>query len=245
MENQEKSQGSDAQYYEKLHQRLCEIRDSDMTPRKKIAHLISQVLDGDIDNTSSVFNDAFQKMSLMDNVRLQRMFNALSMIVESHIYYQNRMDANQLGQALSELCFDIDYNPTAYCHTSFFGVYEEVDENAEDELTVDVPMVSLPAELQQMHFGQVILQIMDARRFFATFSYRNSPNRLGYEILADLEKRVLDNAEDYTFPSWEMIDYKLDGDAMFEFSHFEVDTTEPDNTFRTLYVVYRYDTTRS
>ena len=32
---------------------------------------------------------------------------------------------------------------------------------------------------------------------------------------------------------------------MFEFSHFEVNTNEPDNDYRTLYVVYRYDTTIS
>jgi hypothetical protein len=47
------------------------------------------------------------------------------------------------------------------------------------------------------------------------------------------------------FQEWIDIDYKLDGMALFEFSHFEVDLREPDSQYRTLYVVYRYDTTAS
>ena len=45
--------------------------------------------------------------------------------------------------------------------------------------------------------------------------------------------------------STEHISLKDWGDAMFQFSHFEVDLREPDSQYRTLYVVYRYDTTVS
>ena len=44
---------------------------------------------------------------------------------------------------------------------------------------------------------------------------------------------------------WFLIAYKDWGDAMFQFSHFEVDLREPDSQYRTLYIVYRYDTTVS
>ena len=56
---------------------------------------------------------------------------------------------------------------------------------------------------------------------------------------------LLESLEEGAFPQWTDVEYKDGGWANFEFSHFEVDLREPDSQYRTLYVVYRYDTTAS
>ena len=91
----------------------------------------------------------------------------------------------------------------------------------------------------------MILKIEDMDRFVDTFSSRNTYYRRAFSILAELDGRVLESLECNQFETWELVSYKEEGDAMFEFSHFEVNTNEPDNDYRTLYVVYRYDTTIS
>ena len=78
-----------------------------------------------------------------------------------------------------------------------------------------------------------------------TFCSRNTYYRRAYDILHELDKRVLEELEAGEFSSWIDIEYKEGGWAFFEFSHFEVDLREPDSQYRTLYVVYRYDTTAS
>jgi hypothetical protein len=57
-----------------------------------------------------------------------------------------------------------------------------------------------------------------------------------------LDKKVLESLEQGKFEEWIYVDYKDFGDAIFQFSHFEIDLREPDSQYRTLYVVYRYDT---
>ena len=64
-------------------------------------------------------------------------------------------------------------------------------------------------------------------------------------MLAELDEKVMESLEAGLFDDWILIPYKDWGDAMFQFSHFEVDLREPDSQYRTLYVVYRYDTTVS
>ena len=91
----------------------------------------------------------------------------------------------------------------------------------------------------------MILKIEDMDRFIDTFCSRNTYYRRAYDILAELDKQVLESLEAGTFPQWIDVDYKDGGWAFFEFSHFEADLREPDSQFRTLYVVYRYDTTAS
>ena len=91
----------------------------------------------------------------------------------------------------------------------------------------------------------MILKIEDMDRFIDTFCSRDTYYRRAYAILADLDKEVLESLEAGIFKDWIWVDYKDFGDAMFEFSHFEVDLREPDSKYRTLYVVYRYDTTIS
>ena len=106
-------------------------------------------------------------------------------------------------------------------------------------------MVTLPKELEGFRGGSMILKIEDMDRFVDTFCSRNTYYRRAYDILAELDKHVLESLEDGAFPQWTDVEYKDGGWANFEFSHFEVDLREPDSQYRTLYVVYRYDTTAS
>jgi hypothetical protein len=111
------------------------------------------------------------------------------------------------------------------------------DDNPENAL--------LPEELKNFKGDSMVLKIEDCDRLVDTFCSRNTYYRRAYAILAELDNQVLGCVEDGLFPTWILIPYKEEGDAMFEFSHFEVDLREPDSQYRTLYVVYRYDTTIS
>jgi len=99
--------------------------------------------------------------------------------------------------------------------------------------------------LKDFKGSSMVLKIEDIDRFMDTFCSRDTYYRRAYAILAELDKQVLECVEDGVFPEWTLIPYKDDGDAIFQFSHFEVDLREPDEKYRTLYVVYRYDTTVS
>ena len=100
-------------------------------------------------------------------------------------------------------------------------------------------------ELEGFKGGSMILKLEDMDRFIDTFCSRDTRYRRAYDILHELDKRVLESLEAGEFQAWIDIDYKDGGSAFFEFSHFEVDLREPDSQYRTLYVVYRYDTTAS
>ena len=93
--------------------------------------------------------------------------------------------------------------------------------------------------------GSMILKIQDMERLIDTFSSLDTRYRRAYAVMADLDAVVMDGMARGEFPAWCFVPYKADGDVIFEFSHFEVDLREPDQRYRTLYVVYRYDTTVS
>ena len=135
-----------------------------------------------------------------------------------------------------EFLYDNSFKQDVYDYPSFQGVYEEDDEGGQ---------VSLPEELQNFKGSSMVLKIEDMDRLIDTFCSRDTYYKRAYAILADLDKEVLDCVETGVFPQWILVPYKDGGDAMFEFSHFECDLREPDEKYRTLYVVYRFDTTVS
>jgi hypothetical protein len=71
-----------------------------------------------------------------------------------------------------------------------------------------------------------------------------------YEILADLEKQVMEDALNGEIAPSYLASYKrdlmADGDVIFDFSHFEVNTeTEPDENYRSLYIYFEYTVSAS
>jgi hypothetical protein len=63
--------------------------------------------------------------------------------------------------------------------------------------------------------------------------------------LAELEKQVMEGAFYGVIEPTYLVSYKRDpmsdGDVIFDFSHFEVNTeTEPDENYRSLYIYFEY-----
>jgi hypothetical protein len=173
-----------------------------------------------------------------------RFANCMIMSVERWAECHHPLTMKDIETSLREWLMGADNNQHIYEFPSFSGICEDDEEDNEENLIPDTT-VSLPKELAGFKGGSMILKIEDMDRFIDTFCSRNTYYRRAYDILAELDKQVLESLEAGTFPQWIDVDYKDGGWAFFEFSHFEADLREPDSQFRTLYVVYRYDTTAS
>ncbi len=239
MDNQKNSEGHDAQYYELLRQKIRDIRQSEMTARKKIKELIDTAVDYDAERDADKMSEALQTMSLMDNVRLMRMFNALSMLVEESLRYKHLTTLDTFCRRVEELSLHVNRYPLAYLYTCYAADYdeEEWEKNENEE-----PMVSLPEELLHKKFYRIILRVLDADYILETFPWGHRYNISGYDILAKLEKEVM-GYEDGLFPSMPMVPYNSESDVVFEFSHFEINTEDPDASYHTLYVFYQFSNT--
>ena len=105
--------------------------------------------------------------------------------------------------------------------------------------------IVLPKGLPGKH-GVTILVVSNLKYFLEMFTLGDY-NRYfrPYEILADLEKQVMEDALNGEIAPSYLASYKRDpmsdGDVIFDFSHFEVNTeTEPDENYRSLYIYFEY-----
>ena len=105
--------------------------------------------------------------------------------------------------------------------------------------------IVLPKGLPGKH-GVTILVVSNLKYFLEMFTLGDY-NRYfrPYEILANLEKQVMEDALNGEIAPSYLASYKRDpmsdGDVIFEFSHFEVNTeTEPDENYRSLYIYFEY-----
>ena len=218
--------------------KIREIRKSERDPVTKISDIVSLTSDKDRDDSNEALATLFvlpANMSYEDSVR---MANFVVLAAENCVIYKNELTATYLASLVKQELNSIMNKYGIYDFPSFNAEYE-MDEEGNPEYAL------LPEELKNFKGGSMILKIEDMDRFIDTFCSRNTYYRRAYAILADLDKEVLESLEAGIFKDWIWIDYKEEGDAMFQFSHFEVDLREPDSQYRTLYVVYRYDTTIS
>lgn len=94
--------------------------------------------------------------------------------------------------------------------------------------------------------GETILMISNLKYFLEMFTPSDVENYLRpYEILAKLEKQVMEDALNGEIGTIYLAGYKRDpmrdGDVIFEFSHLEINTeTEPDEDYRSLYIYFEY-----
>ena len=94
--------------------------------------------------------------------------------------------------------------------------------------------------------GAVVLMLTNLKYFLEMFALDDRERYLSpYEILANLEERVRDDMEGGEIDTSYLVGYKReplsDGDVIFEFSHFEVNSeTEPDENYRSLYIYFEY-----
>ena len=233
------------QYFEDLLARIRGIRKSEKTPRQKVADIISCASDYNAEDGRVLLSLLNSRMAALGQNGDLRFANC--MIMHAELWAQNHhpLTMKDIEEQQRYWMTDADNNQHIYEFPSFCGSYEEDETEAEDETYVPETYVSLPKELEGFKGGSMILKIEDMDRFIDTFCSRNTYYRRAYAILADLDKEVLESLEQGLFKDWIWVEYKDFGDAMFQFSHFEVDLREPDSQFRTLYVVYRYDTTIS
>ena len=96
--------------------------------------------------------------------------------------------------------------------------------------------------------GVTILMVSNLKYFLDMFTLGNDDWYLRpYEILADLEKQVMEDVANGEIANSYFVDYKRPGPTVetayviFDFSHFEVNAeTEPDENYRSLYIYYEY-----
>lgn len=227
-------------YFEDLLQRIREIKINGQPPKRKIAEILATAYDYNNEDGKLWLSMITARSASLDDGGHLRFANCLILRAEGYAVSHTLLTMKTIGEYATECVHEARNNQHIYEHPCFYGDYEEDADEESNEMTV-----SLPRELADFKGSSVILKIKDMDRFVDTFCNRDTYYRRAYAILADLDKEVLEGLENGFWPTWYMIPYKEWGDAMFEFSHFEVDLREPDAEYRTLYIVYRYDTTVS
>ena len=233
-------------YFDDLLAKIREIRASEKTPMQKVADIVSCAIDYDNAAAPILFHKLSSKIAALGANGDLRFANCMIMSVESWAASHHHLTMKSIEEQQQYWLMDADNNQHIYEYPSFSGIYEEENAADEEEMPlVPETTVRLPKEIEGFRGTSMILKIEDMDRFVDTFCSRNTYYRRAYDILHELDKRVLEELEAGEFSSWIDIEYKEGGWAFFEFSHFEVDLREPDSQYRTLYVVYRYDTTAS
>lgn len=225
-------------YFKNLLSKIRDIRMSERSPEAKITEIISLAIDNDSDESNGAKAEIYSILSKYNYAGKVRLANFVIYIAEGYAMYDNALTVKNLADFIKQELSSIMNTQGIYDFPSFNAEYE-YDEDGNPGYAL------LPEELKGFRGRSMVLKIEDMDRLIDTFCDRDTYYRRAYAILADLDKQVLDSVEEGKFEDWILIPYKDDGDAMFEFSHFEVDLREPDEKYRTLYVVYRYDTTAS
>lgn len=233
------------QYFDNLLARVRDIRASERTPRQKVADIISLAMDYDKEGAVPLLSLLNSRMTALGTNGDLRFANCMIMSVERWAECHHPLTMKSIEEQQRYWLMDADNNQHIYEFPCFSGIRVVDGADEGEEYCEPETSVLLPKELENFKGGSMILKIEDMDRFVDTFCSRDTYYRRAYDILAELDKRVLEDLETGEFQEWIDIDYKLDGMALFEFSHFEVDLREPDSQYRTLYVVYRYDTTAS
>ena len=234
MEEDKKPQTMNDQFFEAALQKIREIRRSKRSTTQKLGDTLNHLVVVQEKDLVEWLNK-YQKM-LGQPEYMERFTNLLMLRAEVWMQHRKLVSMSDIEQLSEEFSTGESYKQDIYNFPSFQGDFEEDEDGGQS---------SLPEELKDFKGSSMVLKIEDIDRFMDTFCSRDTYYRRAYAILAELDKQVLECVEDDVFPEWTLIPYKDDGDAIFQFSHFEVDLREPDEKYRTLYVVYRYDTTVS
>lgn len=164
--------------------------------------------------------------------------------------WENTINNIVLSESIEKGKFWRDFL-TKLTKTGTFGHYDgEIVE--EDEKTI----VKVPEVFETESVKDVVVKVTNIEYFLTMFSGVRSPQyRRPYEILAELDKTIIDALDSQAeelgdgnngqLPAEILVPYKEGGDAIFKFSHFEIDESEPDASYRTAFVCYEFDTTVS
>jgi hypothetical protein len=232
-------------YFDDLLAKIREIRASEKTPKQKVTDIVSLAIDYDTENATPLLSQLYSRITALGTNGDLRFANCMIMNVERWAEYHHALSLKVIEEQQRYWLMDADNNQHIYEFPCFSGIRVVDGADEGEEYCEPETSVLLPKELENFKGGSMILKIEDMDRFVDTFCSRNTYYRRAYDILHELDKRVLEELEAGEFSSWIDIEYKEGGWAFFEFSHFEVDLREPDSQYRTLYVVYRFDTTAS
>ena len=232
-------------YFDDLLAKIREIRASEKTPKQKVTDIVSLAIDYDTENATPLLSQLYSRITALGTNGDLRFANCMIMNVERWAEYHHALSLKDIEEQQRYWLMDADNNQHIYEFPCFSGIRVVDGADEGEEYCEPETSVLLPKELENFKGGSMILKIEDMDRFVDTFCSRNTYYRRAYDILHELDKRVLEELEAGEFSSWIDIEYKEGGWAFFEFSHFEVDLREPDSQYRTLYVVYRFDTTAS
>lgn len=226
-------------FFKALLAQIIEARKSSMHDVEKI-WVVLTAAESDI-NSIQLINDLAIKTKPIERMGMMNRFaNKLLFVAEEWAINHKKFCYQNIENEVDKF-MSLDAQEITFNYPSYHGIFEE----DEDGLS---GAYSLPDELKNFKGRDIVVRVDDMERFTDTFSSLDTANyKRAFEILAELDKRVLDvYAETGKFPSDPWISFKKydgDGDAIFEFSHFEIDTRDPDSEFSTLYVVYGYITT--
>lgn len=231
-------------YFVYLIQKLRDIRSSERSAIAKIGDIISLSIDYSTPKVPIQMRQIREWLENKQNV--ERFANYLLLMTEGWAKCHKAWVMSDIDKMVREFAVKFLYKPIPedgqiYCYTCFNGEWE--GEHGDDLYGVDAT-VRLPSELQSSHHNYAVLRVMEMNRLIETCSAIKAGSGYArpYDILAELDHRVVGCMLAGKFPAIQVV--FIDGSEkgfVFEFSHFEVDMQEPDPKFRTLYVVYRYD----
>lgn len=235
-------------YFDYQLQKVRDIRSSERSGMGKIADVIALSTDYSTTKLPLLLRQIRNWLENAHNA--ERFANYLLLISEVWAECHQAWVMSDIEMKVKEFAVRFLYKPIPedsqiYCYTCFNGIYN--GEPGTDLYGID-GIVKLPPELHSNQYKYVVLRVMDMNRLIETCSGTRTDSGFArpYDILAKLDHVVVDCMPSGEFSSFEVV--FIDGTEngfIFEFSHFEVDMQEPDPNFRTLYVVYRYDSTIS
>ena len=214
--------------------KLREIRHSGRSASARIADVIALAKDYSTDSSMQLLMR--YQMLLGEKLYRERFANYIICKAEDWLMEGEPLTMIRIDSLAKMFIDDNLYQKDLYDFTSFQCLFKEGEDGG---------TICLPEELKDFEGSSMVLKVEDMERLIDTFCSRNTHYRRAYAILADLDKSIMECMEQGVFPDTIYIPYKEEGDAIFQFSHFEVDLREPDAKYRTLYVVYRYETTVS
>ena len=235
-------------YFDNLLQNVRDIRSSERSAMAKIGDIISLSMDYSTPKVPIQMRQIREWLENKQNV--ERFANYLLLMTEGWAKCHKAWVMSDIDKMVREFAVKFLYKPIPedsqiFCYTCYNGIYN--GELGTNPYGID-GIVKFPPELESSHYKYVVLRVMEMNRLIETCSGVRTDSGFArpYDILAKLDHVVVDCMPSSEFSSFEVI--FIDGTEkgfIFEFSHFEVDTQEPDPNFRTLYVVYRYDSTIS
>ncbi len=229
----------DSEYFEDILTEIKKIRCSEKSRFRKLQDAIATACDYEENEKINGFVFMHCESKLGEPLHLRRFLNMLLMRAEQKAKLKTTMKVNEIDQMLTYFMDSNLCEQDIYDYSSFSGEYGMKDKDGNPQ------SVWLPEELKGVKTEHVVLKVIDMWRVMETFCGLDSRYKRAFALLSEVESEMVEGFKSEKLPLWINPDYKDGGVAMFTFSHFELDTDEPNDEFRTLYVVYEYDTTAS